>query len=98
VTKDYSYTLLNPRDLRDFTGLSTCPLTQRQKIGLGVGWELVRWHLEGMYGTVEEGMDSDGVPILRVGETLHRIFCGDLILIRLWASWISNTQQSMRSL
>jgi len=66
VAKDYSYTLLDPRDLRDFAGLSTCVVTQRQKLVLGVGWELVRWHLEGMFGKVEEGCDADGVPVMRV--------------------------------
>ncbi|THH09810.1 hypothetical protein EW145_g1768 [Phellinidium pouzarii] len=66
VSKDYSYTLLDPRDLRDFAGLSTCIVTQRQKIALGVGWELVRWHLEGMYGTIEEGLDGNNVPTMRV--------------------------------
>lgn len=66
VAKDYSYTLLDPRDLRDFAGLTTCTVTQRQKIVLGVGWNLVKWHLEGMYGTVEEGLDKDGVPTFRV--------------------------------
>ncbi|KAI9509414.1 mRNA 3'-end-processing protein YSH1 [Russula earlei] len=66
VSKDYSYTLLDPRDLRDFAGLSTCVVTQRQKIALGVGWSLVRWHLEGMYGRVEEGLDRDGIPTMRV--------------------------------
>ncbi|KZT29191.1 Metallo-hydrolase/oxidoreductase [Neolentinus lepideus HHB14362 ss-1] len=66
VSKDYSYTLLDPRDLRDFAGLSTCVVTQRQKMTLGVGWELVRWHLEGMFGNVEEGLDRDGVPTMRV--------------------------------
>lgn len=68
VSKDYSYTLLHPTELRDFAGLSTCTVTQRQKIALGVGWELVRWHLEGMYGTLEEGIDKDGFPTLRVCE------------------------------
>ncbi|KAJ7578455.1 beta-lactamase-like protein [Mycena floridula] len=66
VSKDYSYTLLDPRDLKDFAGLSTCPVTQRQRIVLGVGWELVKWHLEGMYGSVEEGMDQDGVHTMRI--------------------------------
>ena len=66
VAKDYSYTLLDPRDLRDFAGLSTCVVTQRQKLVLGVGSELVRWHLEGMFGKVEEGCDADGVPVMRV--------------------------------
>jgi cleavage and polyadenylation specificity factor subunit 3 len=67
VAKDYSYTLLDPRDLRDFAGLSTCIVTQRQNVVLGVGWELVRWHLEGMFGSVEEGLDEDGVHTMRVG-------------------------------
>ncbi|KAI0254119.1 beta-lactamase-like protein [Lactifluus subvellereus] len=66
VSKDYSYTLLDPRDLRDFAGLSTCVVTQRQKIALGVGQDLVRWHLEGMYGRVEEGFDKNGIPTMRV--------------------------------
>jgi cleavage and polyadenylation specificity factor subunit 3 len=66
VAKDYSYTLLDPRDLRDFAGLTTCAVTQRQRVVLGVGWDLVRWHLEGMFGKVDEGMDKDGVPTMRV--------------------------------
>lgn len=66
VSKDFSYTLLDPRDLKDFAGLSTCTVTQRQKIVLGVRWELVRWHLEGMFGQVEEGIDKEGIPTMRV--------------------------------
>ncbi|KAJ7084368.1 beta-lactamase-like protein [Mycena belliarum] len=66
VSKDFSYTLLDPRDLKDFAGLSTCTVTQRQKIVLGVRWQLVRWHLEGMFGTVEEGVDREGIPTMRI--------------------------------
>ncbi|KAF7376126.1 hypothetical protein MSAN_00027500 [Mycena sanguinolenta] len=66
VSKDFSYTLLDPRDLKDFAGLSTCTVTQRQKISLGVRWQLVRWHLEGMFGSVEEGIDKEGIPTMRV--------------------------------
>lgn len=35
-------------------------------MSLNVGWELVRWYLEGMYGKVEEGVDKDNVPTMRV--------------------------------
>jgi len=66
VAKDYSYTLLDPKDLKDFAGLSTCIITQRQRIALNVGFELVRWHLDGMYGAVEDGVDPEGNPALRV--------------------------------
>ena len=41
-------------------------VTQRQKVALGVGWDLVRWHLEGMFGQVEEGLDKDGIATMRV--------------------------------
>lgn len=60
ISKDFSYTLLDPKDLKDFTGLSTSTITQKQTIPIGVDWSVIRWHLEGMYGEVEEGIDEDG--------------------------------------
>jgi cleavage and polyadenylation specificity factor subunit 3 len=59
VSKDFSYTLLDPKDLQDFTGLSTSVITQRQTIPISVDWSVVRWYLEGMYGEVEEGTDGE---------------------------------------
>ncbi|KAG6829484.1 endoribonuclease ysh1 [Tricholoma furcatifolium] len=90
VAKDYSYTLLDPRDLRDFAGLSTCTVTQRQKIVLGVRWDLVRWHLEGMYGSVEEGLDKDGVPTMRVMGAVDVKHTQDHELTLEWESSASN--------
>jgi cleavage and polyadenylation specificity factor subunit 3 len=65
VSKDYSYTLLHPKDLPDFAGLSTSTVTQQQRIAIGCGFELVKWHLQGMFGTVED-IDVEGVRTLRV--------------------------------
>ncbi|GLB45057.1 putative CPSF73-100_C [Lyophyllum shimeji] len=90
VAKDYSYTLLDPRDLRDFAGLSTCTVTQRQKIVLGVRWDLVRWHLEGMYGSVEEGLDKDGLPTMRVMKAVDVKHTNDHELTLEWESSASN--------
>ncbi|KAG6856292.1 endoribonuclease ysh1 [Tephrocybe sp. NHM501043] len=90
VAKDYSYTLLDPRDLRDFAGLSTCTVTQRQKIVLGVRWDLVRWHLEGMFGSVEEGLDKDGVPTMRVMGAVDVKQTHDHELTLEWESSASN--------
>ncbi|KAI0695516.1 beta-lactamase-like protein [Cytidiella melzeri] len=90
VSKDYSYTLLDPRDLRDFAGLTTCIVTQRQKIALGVGWDLVRWHLEGMYGKVEEGLDKDGVSTLRVMSAVDVKQMSEHELVLEWDSSASN--------
>ncbi len=66
VSKDFTYTFLSPSDLRDFTGLSTSVIMQRQRIKVAVTWDLVRWHLRGMYGKIEEGLDKDRVPTMRV--------------------------------
>ncbi|KAF8160624.1 beta-lactamase-like protein [Crassisporium funariophilum] len=90
VAKDYSYTLLDPRDLRDFTGLSTCTVTQRQRIVLGVGWDLVKWHLEGMYGKVDEGLDKDGVPTMRVMSVVDVKLTQEHELTLEWESSSSN--------
>ncbi|KAH6897627.1 mRNA 3'-end-processing protein YSH1 [Coprinopsis sp. MPI-PUGE-AT-0042] len=90
VAKDYSYTLLDPRDLRDFTGLSTCSVTQRQRLTIGVGWDLVRWHLEGMYGKVEEGLDNDGILTMRVMGVLDVKQTAEHELTLEWESSASN--------
>ncbi|GAA5887948.1 hypothetical protein JCM6882_000811 [Rhodosporidiobolus microsporus] len=70
VSKDFSYTLLSPADLREFTGLSTSLILQRQRLALSVSWDLVRWHLQGMYGKIVEGKDAEGVPTMRVMQTV----------------------------
>jgi hypothetical protein len=64
VSKDFSYTLLDPKDLYDFTGLSTSTIIQQQTVSIGVDWSVIRWHLEGMYGEVDEGADEEGRPTI----------------------------------
>jgi len=70
VSKDAAYTLLSPADLREYTGLSTSTILQKQKLVINVGWETVRWHLNGMYGGIIEGLDAEGVLTFRVMETV----------------------------
>ncbi|EIM20151.1 Metallo-hydrolase/oxidoreductase [Wallemia mellicola CBS 633.66] len=70
VNKDFTYTLLDRSDLKDFAGLATNTIIQQQKVNIGVSWELIRWHLEGMYGSINEGIDNDGVPTMRIMETV----------------------------
>lgn len=70
LSKDYTYTLLDPRDLGEFTGLSTSVVVQTQRVAISVGLELVRWHLEGMFGSVMDGIDVNRVRTLRVMGTV----------------------------
>ncbi|GJJ06292.1 endoribonuclease ysh1 [Clathrus columnatus] len=90
VSKDYSYTLLDPQDLRDFTGLSTCVVTQRQKIAIGVGWSLIQWHLEGMFGYVETSEDKDDTPMMRIMDALIIKQTGPHEICLEWDSSASN--------
>lgn len=49
--------------------MGTSEITQRQRVRIGVGWEVVRWHLEGMYGEVEEDV-VDERPVFVVSRDL----------------------------
>ncbi|KAH7888850.1 beta-lactamase-like protein [Phlebopus sp. FC_14] len=71
ISKNNAYSLVDPVEIEDFAGLTNAVITQRQKIALGVGWELVRWHLVGMFGSVEEGTDRDGVPEIWIMDAVN---------------------------
>ncbi|KAG8901967.1 endoribonuclease ysh1 [Tulasnella sp. 403] len=90
VAKDYSYTLLDPKDLKEFTGLSSSDLLQKVKIAIDYGWELVRWHLEGMYGSILEGRDKSGALIMRVLEAVDVKMISQTELVLEWVASASN--------
>lgn len=50
--------------------MSSSVILQRQRLALSVSWDLVRWHLEGMYGKIAQGKDAEGHLTLRIMETV----------------------------
>lgn len=90
VAKDFSYTVLAPEDLTEFTGLSTSSIVQRQRVALNVGWELARWHLEGMYGRVDEGVDEQGCRCMRIMHVVDIKQVRTDMLTLEWESSVSN--------
>ncbi|PWN52228.1 hypothetical protein IE53DRAFT_385349 [Violaceomyces palustris] len=90
VSKDFAYTILDPKDLADFTGLSTSTIIQRQRVALGVSWEMARWHIEGMYGRVVEGVDLEGLRTMRVMDVLDIKQSGAHQLTLEWVSSVPN--------
>ncbi|UZJ53988.1 hypothetical protein CBS101457_003308 [Exobasidium rhododendri] len=70
ISKDFAYTILNPEDLHDFTGLRTSTIIQRQRIQLHVTWSLMLYHLKGMFGKVLEGVDLEGKRTSRIMDVL----------------------------
>ncbi|KAH8929232.1 Metallo-hydrolase/oxidoreductase [Atractiella rhizophila] len=92
VQKDFSYTLIDPKDLKEFTGLTTTTILQRQTLNLGVGWELVKWHLRGMYGRVDEGIDDAGLPTMRIMQTVDlKSHPNDILSIQ----WVGSSLNDM---
>ncbi|KAG8874315.1 endoribonuclease ysh1 [Tulasnella sp. 331] len=90
VAKDYSYTLLDPKDLKEFTGLSTSSVIQKVRIAIGCGWELVRWHMEGMYGAIIEGRDKGGMLTLRIMSAVDVKWTSDTEVTLEWVASASN--------
>lgn len=55
VQNDFKLSLMAPEDLREYAGLTTTTVMCRQRITLGAaGIDLIRWALEGMFGSIEE--------------------------------------------
>ncbi len=88
VSKDFAYTILDPSDLADFTGLSMSTIIQRQRVALHIGWDLVRWHLEGMYGSITEGVDLEDHRTIRVMDVVDIKQTGKHELTLEWVSSI----------
>lgn len=55
VQKDFKLSLMAAEDLREYAGLTTTTITCKQRITLSAaGIGLVRWGLEGVFGSIEE--------------------------------------------
>jgi cleavage and polyadenylation specificity factor subunit 3 len=58
VSRDYTYALMDPNDLPQFTDLVVTNLNQKQKIFCRAPIGIIKWHLENMYGTLEYFKDG----------------------------------------
>ncbi|RSL40980.1 Endoribonuclease YSH1 [Fusarium sp. AF-6] len=55
VQNDFKLSLMAPEDLREYAGLNTTTITCKQRLTLSAaGIDLVKWALEGTFGTIEE--------------------------------------------
>ncbi|TVY27639.1 Endoribonuclease [Lachnellula hyalina] len=59
VQNDFKMSLMAPEDLREYAGLTTTTITCKQRMTLSAaGIELIKWALEGTFGSIEELPDS----------------------------------------
>jgi cleavage and polyadenylation specificity factor subunit 3 len=71
VQKDFNMSLVSPEDLREFAGLETNVVMERQTIAYHGGLPLLKWHLDQMFGGVilESGHETKK-PMFKVHQFL----------------------------
>src|SRR5437667_3842963 len=63
VQNDFKMSLMAPEDLREYAGLTTTTMTCKQRLTLSAaGLDLIKWALEGSFGTIEELHESKHAP------------------------------------
>ena len=69
VQNDFKLSLIAPEDLREYAGLTTTTIMCKQRLTLSsAGIELIRWALEGTFGSIEE-LEETTAPYTN-GETV----------------------------
>jgi cleavage and polyadenylation specificity factor subunit 3 len=59
VQNDFKMSLMAPEDLREYAGLTTTTITCKQRMTLSAaGIDLIKWALEGTFGSIEELPES----------------------------------------
>ncbi|KAJ3416498.1 Cleavage and polyadenylation specificity factor subunit 3 [Chytridiales sp. JEL 0842] len=89
VAKDFTYRLMTPSNLPEFTDLVSASLSQRLVIPCRAPLSLVRWHLESMFGIVKDGDDEDSFLVF------NTVLVTDLQNNRLLLEWEGNTVNDM---
>ncbi|KAG5363759.1 Endoribonuclease YSH1 [Yarrowia sp. B02] len=70
VQKDFNYGLMGVADLREHVGLSTSSVLERQTVTVNAGVDLVKYHLEQMFGYVEVS-ETENVKIEEMAEDVE---------------------------
>lgn len=86
VEKDFHLSLVESADLKEFTGLTTSVVTERQSIIVNAGGDLIRYHLEQMFGGVEVLQDESTSAEFKVMDAIKVIHEGNIATIE----WVGN--------
>ncbi|KAJ3020758.1 UNVERIFIED_CONTAM: Cleavage and polyadenylation specificity factor subunit 3 [Siphonaria sp. JEL0065] len=90
VSKDFTYRLIDPQDLPEFTDLVSASLSQRLVISSRAPLTLVKWHLEAMYGACKSVEDDDDAFMV-----FNTVRVKDLENNRLLLEWEGNNVNDM---
>lgn len=88
VQKDFNMSLIAAEDLREFAGLETNVVMQRQTIAFHGGLPLLKWHLDQMFGGVILESGNEGrKPMFKVMDAVVVVFES---ASQLSINWIGN--------
>ncbi|ORY51891.1 cleavage and polyadenylation specificity factor 3, isoform CRA_b [Rhizoclosmatium globosum] len=90
VAKDFTYRLIDPVDLPEFTDLVSATLAQRLVVPSRAPLTLVKWHLEAMYGACQKDEEDDDAFLV-----FNTVKVKDLENGRLLLEWEGNSVNDM---
>lgn len=72
VQNDFKMSLMAPEDLREYAGLTTTTITCKQRMTLSAaGIELIKWALEGAFGSIEKLPESQSEDLTNGDTDTH---------------------------
>lgn len=86
VEKDFHLSLVGASDLKEYTGLTTSIVMERQSIIVNAGSDLIRFHLEQMFGNIEVLVDEKDKVEFKVMDAVTVIHSKNLATIE----WVGN--------
>lgn len=89
VSKNFDLNLLKVDDLREFSGLTTTVVKERQTLKITSGRDLMYWHLTQMFAFVQVVHDNDDEFELKIMNDITVTLEGDVCTVQ-WTSGLIN--------
>lgn len=86
VEKDFDVNLVNVSDLREYSSLTTSVVLEKQTVVVDAGADLIRYHLEQMFGNIEILADDADSSEFKVMDSVKVVHEGNLTTIE----WVGN--------
>ncbi|ODV94451.1 hypothetical protein PACTADRAFT_86613 [Pachysolen tannophilus NRRL Y-2460] len=91
VQKNFDLNLLKIEDLREYSGLSTCIVKERQTIRCCAGRDLIFWHLSQMFGFIDIKIDEPEEFTIEVMNCINITLETDLCTVQWTSSMVNDT-------
>lgn len=89
ISKDFDLNLMKVDDVREYAGLTSTIVKERQTIRVDAGRDLIQWHLSQMFGYIEILIDDEEEFEIRIMNEIMVNFTNSICTIE-WTSGIIN--------